>query len=82
MAMRDLTDLAKRWSAMSEVDRTATPACTPPTASPTHRGRKIFDLPGLPWPRVIVFSGLVVGPVCERPDRQTLEAAPTLLPFG
>ncbi len=48
MAVRDLPDLAKKWSANSQVDHTATPACTPPRTSPTHKGQKIFDLPGAP----------------------------------
>ncbi len=45
VAVRDLPDLAKRWSAMSEVDRTATPACTPPCTSATHKGAENLRSP-------------------------------------
>ena len=37
-----LTEFAERCSALSEVDRTATPAFTPPRTSPTKRRRKVF----------------------------------------
>ncbi len=74
MAVRDPTELVERWSANSQVDRTATPAHTPPCTSPTHRGQKIFDLPRPPLTR----SGRVLRPG----DRTGMRAARPPDPLG